>query len=85
MKIRRVLGVTVAAVLAMSSIAYAAAPVTREYKVTSEKKDFATITVADLEKGELAEVKSEIKEGGKRYKAAKVSVEAVDKKEPVKR
>lgn len=85
MKIKRLLSMTVAAVLAMSSIVYAAAPVTREYKVTSEKKDFATITVADLEKGELSDVKSEIKEGGKRYQAAKVSVEAVDKKESVKR
>lgn len=85
MKIRRILGVTVAAVLAMSSIAYAAAPVTREYKVTSEKKDFASIQISDLEKGELSDVKSEIKEGGKRYKATEVSVEAVKKDEPIKR
>lgn len=85
MKIRRILGVTVAAVLAMSSIAYAATPVTKEYKVTSEKKDFASIQISDLEKGELAGIKSEIREGGKRYKAAKVSAEAVKKDKPVKR
>lgn len=85
MKIRRILGVTVAVLLAMSSIAYAASPVTKEYTVTSDK-DLSGITLDDLGSGDLTAAKSTVQIDGKTYKAAAVTAErASEAKEKVER
>lgn len=84
MKIRRILGVTVAALLAMSSFAYAASPVTKEYTVTSDK-DLSGITLDDLGSGDLTAAKSTVQIDGKTYKAAAVAAERTSEATKVER
>lgn len=82
---KKALSLAIAIILAMSSVVYAASPVTKEYTVQYKSKDFSSVTVKDLERNELKDVRTEIRVEGKKYKAAKVEVHEISREKPIKR
>lgn len=82
---KKILSLVMVMLLATSSLAYAASPVTKEYTFTTTNKDYANFTLQDVGEGDLAEVEKDIKVEGKRYKAVSISFKEVERKEPVKR
>lgn len=82
---RRVMGLVLIAMLAMSCIAYAAGPVTKEYTITTKNKNYERYTVEDLEQKELSGVPKRTKFEGRNYKAINVAFEQLDQKKNIKR
>lgn len=85
MKMKRMLSFTLAGVLAATSFAYAASPVTKTYTFTTTDKSYESYTLEDLDSGELIDAPKKITIDGKKYVATKVDFKEVKTKERKKR
>lgn len=85
MKKRRVMVLALIAMLSMGCIAYAAAPVTKEFTITTKDEGYKSYTIDDLGQEELDGVPREIKYEGRKCKAIKVTFNQTGQKKPIKR